>query len=355
MSWFSKNYEKAALGGAVVVALGLCFLGWSKYRGVDETYANTLKGDGPNTTAVPGADLIPKAMQSMKLDRTWKQATVKQGAAGERPVDLFTGIPLFIHRDTPDKAIDLLTAPPVHPPIPNTWWLEHRLDPGFADSPSRDPDGDGYSNLEEYLAGTDPNNAKSIPPLVNKLMYVKDESLTWVLRPGTADGDKFPFKYEDSLTKKNKTSAEEEVAPGGLFFSKDPMKSRFKLLGHKVIREVSPSTHVEHEVTIVTIEDQRANKKGMTYDLPAPLQEERKNEHAQYDRTAVLSLEAIGHAGKEFKVEENTTFALPPDAAKKDYLLKKVTPASIIVEFKDSQGNSKTLEINKGSTPQINR
>jgi len=355
MSWFSKNYEKAALGGAVVVALGLCFLGWSKYRAVDENFANNLTGAGNNNTAVPGADLIPKALQSMKLDRTWKQATVKQGAGGERPVDLFTGIPLFIHRDTLDKAIDLLTAPPVHPPIPNTWWLENRLDPGFADSPNRDPDGDGYSNLEEYLAGTDPNNAKSIPPLINKLMYVKDESLTWVLRPGIADGDKFPFKYEDSLRLTNKIAAGGEIAPGGLFFAKDPMKNRFKLLGHEVRREVSKSTKVEMEITIVKIEDQRPNKKGTVYELPAPLQEERKNEFAQYDRTAVLSLEAIGYAGKEFKVEENTTFALPPNAAKKDYLLKKVTPASIIVEFKDSQGNSKTLEINKGSLPQINK
>ena len=350
MSWFSKNYEKAALGGAAVVALGLCLLGWSKYRSVDETFANNLKGAGDNTTAVPGADLIPKAMQSMKLDRTWKQAMV-----GDRPVDLFTGIPLFIHRDSPDKAIDLLTAPPVHPPIPNTWWLEHRLDPGFADSPNRDPDGDGFSNLDEFLAGTDPNDAKSIPALVNKLMYVKDESLGWVIRPGFGDGDKFPFTYEDTVKQTNKITAADAVGTGGLFFPKPPMKDRFKLLGHEVRKEVSKSTKVEMEITIVKIEDQRPNKKGKVYELPAPLSVERKNEHVQYDRTAILSLEAIGLSGKEFKVEENTTFALPPSAPKKDYLLKEVTPASIIVEFKDSQGNTKTLTINKGSLPQINK
>ena len=350
MSWFSKNYEKAALGGAAVVALGLCFLGFSKYRSVDETFANELKGTGNNGTAVPGADLIPKALQSMKLDHAWKQATV-----GERPVDLFTGIPLFIHRDAQDKAIDLLTAPPVHPPIPNIWWLEHRIDPGFADSPNRDPDDDGYTNLEEYQAGTDPNDPKSHPSLVNKLMYVKDESLTWVLRPGPANGNDFPFKWEDSLKRTNRTVVGKDIPPNGLFFDKEPMKNRYKLLGHKVVREVSPSTHVEMEVTIVTIEDQRPNKKGVTYDLPAPLGEDRKNDHVQYDRTAVLSLQAIGFAGQEFKVEENTTFTLPPGGAKKDYLLKKVTPASIIVEFKDSQGNTKTLEINKGSVPKINK
>jgi hypothetical protein len=72
-------------------------------------------------------------------------------------------------------------------------------------------------------------------------------------------------------------------------------------------------------------------------------------EHLQYDRTAVLSLEALGLNGTEFKVEENTTFGLPPSSAKNEYLLKKVTPASITVEYTDPQGNLKTIEINKGS------
>ncbi len=105
------------------------------------------------------------------------------------------------------------------------------------------------------------------------------------------------------------------------------------------------------EVTIVRIEDQRPNKKGTIYEFPSPLPEERKNEHLQYDRTAVLSLEAIGESGKEFKVEENTTFALPPTAPKKDYLLKKVTPDSVTVEYTDAQGTLKTVEINKGGLP----
>ena len=349
MSWFSKNYEKAALGGAVAVALGLCYLGWSKQNGVSEAFANDLKGSGNDNTAVVGADLIPKAMQSMKLDRSWKPALFV-----ERPVDLFTGIPLFIKSSDSEKPVDLLTAPPVHPPIPNTWWLEHRLDPGFADSPNRDPDGDGYSNKEEFLAKTDPNNAKSIPALIAKLMYVKDDSLAWVIRPGYGDGGKFPFTYEDSKRQTNKITAGEMIAPGGLFFNKGVMKDRFKLLGHEARKETSKSTKVQMEITFVRIEDQRPNKKGEIYEIPSPLQEERKNEHLQYDRTAVLSLEAIGLSGKEFRIEERTSFALPPSAPKKDYLLKKVTPTAITVEFTDSQGKLKTVEIPKGGLAQIN-
>ena len=343
MSWFAKNYEKAALGGSVAAALGLAFLGYSKLSGVEQDFGAGLKGQGNNNAAVRDADLIPKTLASLKLDRTWNQAL-----DGDRPVDLFTGIPLFISSLAPEKAIDLLKDAPLHPPIPNTWWIENRLDPGFADSPNRDPDQDGFSNLEEFNAKTDPNSAKSIPSLIAKLMYVKDESLGWVLRPGYGSDGSFPFNYQDTKGAVNKTGAADMIAPGGLFFAKGPMMNRFKLLGSEVRKELNKKINIEMDVTIVRIEDQRPNKKGVTYEIPAPLSEERKNEHLKYDRTAIFSLEALGLNGKEFKVEENTKFALPPDSPKKDYLAKIVTPESVTVEYTNPAGETKTFRIGKG-------
>jgi hypothetical protein len=348
MSWFSKNYEKAALGGAVAVALGLAYLGWSKFGSVEQDFPPSLTGGGNNNTAVRGADAIPQALASLRRDRAWTQAL-----DGERPVDLFTGIPLFISSEAPEKSLDLLKDPALHAPIPNGWWVDNRLDPGFADSPRRDPDQDGFSNLEEFNAKTDPNNAKSYPPLIAKLMYVKDESLTWVLRPGYGGEGKFPFNYRDSKGQTNKNDAANMVAPGELFFAKAPMLNRFKLLGSEVRKEMNKATKTEKDVTIVRIEDQRPNKKGVIYEIPSPLSEERMNEHLKYDRTAVLSLEAIGLGGKDFKVEENTAFSLPPDSGKKDYLAKTVTADSIVVEYTDPAGEKKTVTINKGSLPQM--
>jgi hypothetical protein len=106
------------------------------------------------------------------------------------------------------------------------------------------------------------------------------------------------------------------------------------------------------EVTIVRIEDQRPNKKGTVYEVPSPLSEDRRNDYLKFDRTAVFSLEALGLNGKEFKVEENTTFALPPDSPKKDYLAKIVTPDSVTIEYTDPAGQKKTIEISKGALPQ---
>jgi hypothetical protein len=348
MSWLNKNYEKAALGGAVVMALGLGYLGWSKFSNVESEFNVELPTAGNNNTAVAQADLIPKALQSMKFDRTWNQAL-----DGERPVDLFTGIALFIKRSEPDKAIDLIKGEEVHGGIPNTWWLENRLDPGYADSPARDPDSDGYSNLDEFNAKTDPNNGKLHPELIAKLMFVKDESLWWVVRPSYGSEGKFPFNYVDGKGQHNKIPMGGMIAANELFYEKGVAAGRFKLLGSETVKEMNPKIKIEMDVTYVRIEDQRPNKKGTVYKIPSPLSEERMMEHRQWDRAAVFSLEALGKNGVEFKVEENTAFGLPTDSPKKDFMLKSVTPNSVTVEYPAADGTRKTVEISKGSLPRL--
>jgi len=344
MSWFSKNYEKAALGGAAVVALGLVYLGWSKVSSVENDFATSLKDSGNNNPAVADKDLVSKALSSLSAPRVWDQGET----ANNRPVDLFTGIPLFVSRNAPNKGIDLVTGDPVHQPIPNQWWLQHRLDPGFADSLQRDADEDGFSNLEEFEAKTDPTDAKKFPELVAKLKYSKDESLVWILRPGFESEGGFTFKYEDSNRGENRATAAAVVMPGTLFFLDGVMKNRFKLLGSEVRQIMNPRTNVEGPVTFVRIEDQRPNKKGTIYEIQAQFKEELKNDHRHFDRTAVLRLDALGKGSEEFKIEENTTFSLPNGSDKKNYLLKSVTPEAIEVEYTGADGTKKTVQIPKG-------
>ncbi|MCX6875740.1 MAG: thrombospondin type 3 repeat-containing protein [Verrucomicrobia bacterium] len=346
MSWFSQNYEKAAVGGAAVAALGFAFLGWFKVGSVPTDFNANTQGSGSNDSSIPSADLVPMALASLALNHAWTQAETDG-----RIVDLFTGIPLYIERDRPDKPLDLLKSPAIHSPIPNPWWIEHRLDPGFADSPNRDADGDGYTNLEEFKGKTDPNDPKSHPPLIAKLMFEKDDSLNWFIRPGFPDGDKFTFKYGDTAGGKNQTKTGITVKPGELFFADGVMKNRFKYLGMDKRMEMNNATHTEMEVIYAKIEDQIPNKKGALYEIPQ-FPEGRIQEFSKYDRSAILSLEAIGSEGKKETIKENTTFGLPFDSPKKDYLLKKVTPEQIEVEYPDTKGEKKSVTIRKGAFPE---
>lgn len=343
MSWLSKNYEKAALGGGIVVALGLGVLGWLKLSGTEADFATEFAGSGNNTPSVKDSDLVTKASSSLTSPRIWDQADLSG-----RPVDLFTGIPLFLSKSSGGKPLDLVKGEDVHPPITNHWWLQYRLDPGFGDSPQRDPDGDGFSNLEEFHAKTDPTNAADFPSVIAKLQYIRDESVSFYIRPGFDAGDgALGFTYLDSQRRENKTKADAPVKPGETFFAEGVAKGRFKFLGAEVRNVRNERLNADEQLTFVRIEDQQPNKKGHIYEIQQSFNLQRDvAKFTQFDRTAVLVLDALGNQGKEFKIEENTTFALPPDSPKKEYLLKSVTPEGIEVEY-GPEGAKKTIQIQK--------
>ncbi len=57
--------------------------------------------------------------------------------------------------------------------IPNSWFLQFKLPLRTNNISMEDSDGDGFTNEEEWLAGTDPTNPDSHPPLVTKLFFVR--------------------------------------------------------------------------------------------------------------------------------------------------------------------------------------
>lgn len=348
MSWLSKNYEKAALGVAGVAAAGLVYLGWQKQSSVAEDFGNEPVGTGANDPAVKGADLVSTANSSFKLKRGWEQ-----GDDSGRPVDLFTGVALFVNKKDQSKPVDLIKDAPVHPPIPNSWWIEHRIDPGFGDSPQRDADEDGFSNLEEFSAKTDPNNKQDYPSLIAKLSYVGDESVQWVLRPGFEDKGAFTFEYSDGLGKKNKVGAANPVPAGQVFFADGDAKGRFKLIGSEVRQVLNEAINANEPVNIVMVEDQRPNKRGTKYEIPSSFRRSDAPKYSHYDRTAILTLDALGMKGTEFKVEEYTEFSLPPGGEKKTYKLTEVTPDQITIETIEKDGTKKTYRFAKGGSGPI--
>jgi hypothetical protein len=346
MSWISENYEKAALGAAVLAVAGLAYAGWNKLGSVDLEFGSTPRGPQlkQKDPSVKSADMVAQTKSSLQLKREWAK-----GEDEGRSVDLFTGVALFVNKKDENNPVDLIEGQDVHPGIPNSWWLEHRIDPGFADSPLRDEDEDGFSNQDEYNDKTDPSDAKEYPSLITKLTYSGDESVLWVLRPVfETDGGSFTFEYEEGK-QINRVGAANPVPPGGIFFEKGAAAGRFKLLGSEKRKVMNEAIQAELDVTFVRIEDQKPNKKGNIYEIPA-FRKAEKRKHVRFDRTAVLTLEALGLAGQEFKIEENTSFALPLGDGKKPYKLTEVTPERIVIEFTGEDGKVQTYEIKKGAT-----
>ncbi len=339
MSWISDHYEKAALGGALLIAVALSYSGLQGKNAVGKDFSSEITGRGSNEASVENGDQVATAIASLQLKLQWTKAEVNA-----RSVDLFTGVSLFVDKNNPKRPVDLPNSPDVHPPIPNQWWIDYRIDPGYGDSPQRDEDADGFSNIEEFNAKTDPADNRSHPDLIQKLVYISRESIEWILRPSgfpTAADSRMNFEYNDTQKKRNKTDAAAPIEKGGLFFLNGDAKGRFKYLGFEQLAET------DVPVEMIRIEDLKPNKKGIIYEIPSNFRRADTRKFSKFDLTATLSLEALGLQGQKFKVEELTDFALPEGAEKKRYRLLEVNPDKIVVRQTLEDGTTQLHEILK--------
>ncbi len=334
MSWLSENYEKAALGGAAVVALALGVVALNNKAGLTEAF--TLGSHKKNKeTGVTGLADMERVKKSLGTEHFINQADVDG-----RKVDLFTGVSLFAKKDAQDRPVDLLKSEPVHQGIPNTWWLKYGIDPGFGDSPDRDPDKDGFTNREEYIAKTDPTDFKDLPNPVHKLKVASVKTTQVHIKPTDFGDGNSVFKLESKSGKRVNRMAPKPVKPGQVIQFLGPlMQKRFKYAA--IEKEELPNGITE---SIWVIEDLKPNKEGKKYrfDKRGNMPGAPGRQFGIMDSTVEFSLQALGQEGKPFNLEENTRFSLPFDAKAKDkpYLLKKVDRENlrVEVEYTDKAG-----------------
>ena len=176
MSWIKQNYEKAALGGAILVGAGVAAAVVSGASEVEEL-AYT-----PATSGSNNVEIVQSVASSAALEASAREYSVANKKQDDRDIWLFTGIDLHVNEASPEATQDLRTSQPVHADIPNIWWLENGIDIGFSDSPQQDHDGDGFSNMEEYIAQTNPADEADYPEPLVKLNVQGMEVSEWHLK-----------------------------------------------------------------------------------------------------------------------------------------------------------------------------
>ena len=55
---------------------------------------------------------------------------------------------------------------------------------GIGANPDADPDGDGFTNSQEYLAGTNPTNSASAFRITSIVLTGNNVRITWMMGPG---------------------------------------------------------------------------------------------------------------------------------------------------------------------------
>lgn len=348
MSWMSKNYHLASLGAGILVLGGLGYLGYSSAQ-EDQQLLSFGKGKEKEDTSVPRLEEIKSAQKSVT---TFQPAV--QPKAGERPINLLTSVNLFVRKGTLNEAFDLLNEDPVHPGYDNELWVKYQVDPGYANSPERDPDQDGYSNAEEFDYGTDPSDPKSYPALVHKLEVRKIDTHQWYVMLNSALGnDRFQLKYEgidaDGKRSEVRMRGEETVKVGGIFFGKEPVKNRFKLV-EMTEREIKKRSMVVKEKMAV-IEDLKPNKEKVRFNAYFRPKGDDLISSFRFDDTVTFAVNAAGLQDQDYRVEPNRSFDVKVDGQKSSFKLLEVKrdedrkPVSVSVEYKKADGTNAVRQI----------
>ena len=356
MANLSESYDKAALVFSLLVALGLGALVLMAKGNVSEHFPEVTGRSGAKAPENPNEALYKTTTENVGSKVALEGPVTPKG----RAIENFVGTPLFL-KDGVENPIDLgdpSYKEVVHEGIPNQWWLDHRIDPGWDNSPSLDQDGDGFSNREEFSAKTDPNDPKSFPGLVAKLqcMQLKKRVFRLTYSSDTTIGeikasDTFKFNYEEIVNKQRVRATSENIQPGkgvdSNVFSKGGAQMRYEFKKIEQRKFINPRNNLQEISNFATLEDVAGAKKGDSVEL----KKGSRNGVNVRDWTAVLRLAAIGQEANELQIEERGTFSLPfdPNAAKKPYTFAGVSDlGSAIIEW-DEDGETKSMELQPSS------
>lgn len=338
----SNNYEKIVLVVAILIALALGVMAYMNI-GKLETEFETPSGVMHDAPKLPGLAKIESARGNLTKPHELAPAVVD----GDRKVDTYTGIPWFLKKgETLPVDLGNPNEQPVHAPIPNSWWLENGIDPGFADSPQRDPDRDGFTNEEEFLAKTGPNDPKDYGDLSTKIELVKLIKEPYRLELSSESDQKYVLKYEDIFTGRKRTNRSDYIPAGdeqrSIFFTDTPAQFKFRLVKVESREVENESTGLTTQETFATVEVLNGPKKGTQYEFARS-----NKKYIVRDYKVILVLNAIGEGGNQFEVLENDTFSLPFDseAAEKPYKFKGVDEnGGVIIEWQaGGETRTKTL------------
>jgi hypothetical protein len=163
-----QNYDKLLLGLAAVAAIGACGAIFYLKQDFGSQFTSTSAPKRGNEFGLIPSEL-PQIAQKRLLEAFNWDAPVKQNKA----VPLNKSV-LIIFKD--GELHDMfLEDKPLREPMSNKFLRDNNLDFLAPNVGELDPDDDGFSNLEEYTLKTNPRDAKSLPPLRNKIYFASRE------------------------------------------------------------------------------------------------------------------------------------------------------------------------------------
>ncbi|MEO8952869.1 MAG: Amuc_1099 family pilus-like system protein [Chthoniobacterales bacterium] len=141
MDWVRTHYERAAVLAAALFLLVCAIFIWLAAGSFQDRFALLQNAPAPNNK-IPegGAPALADAMHRLQMPPQWTFS----GRSG-----LFVPEKHFIGENGEPATLQNTI---LHPPVPNEWIEEFDLPIGEGDVLTQDPDGDGFTDVEEWAA-----------------------------------------------------------------------------------------------------------------------------------------------------------------------------------------------------------
>jgi hypothetical protein len=161
-----SNYERIIL--VLLAVLAIAGAGW--LISLTTGFAGTLepkRATSPNESVPPPMQQVEDAIKrAIEVPKPWV-APVRNNKA----VPLNKSVLLVLKGE---EIIDMFREDVVlRPPMTNAYLRENNLEWKSPNVGELDPDGDGFTNLEEFDKGTKPRDAQNYPPITDKLFMVE--------------------------------------------------------------------------------------------------------------------------------------------------------------------------------------
>jgi hypothetical protein len=296
MDWIRAHYDRVALIAAAAFLL-LCLVSVWRKSALFQTESAASQTAPPPKTALPPAKAVEIEAARQKLNRP-PQWTFSGRSGLFVPEKHFVGT---------NGLLATLETTEVHPPVPNEWLEQFGLPIAEGDVLDQDPDGDGFTNLDEWQNHSDPTERSSHPDYVTKLKLKSTTEEPFRLMFSSWVGDTYAINTID-LKQPTQFLKKGDTIRG----------TRFKIV--KFTEKYQPDKYgTDVDLSELTLEHEET-KQQLT------LTKEKVATSPESVATFIYSWNEL----REFQVRKDQEFSLNPEEQTK-YKLIDVQPAKAVI------------------------
>ena len=158
MDLVRAHYDRVLLILAALILFFCAISIWHRASGFSQNFPVIQVAPPKRTAAPPGkAAELAAAVEKLHQPSQWTFSGKSGLFVPEKHFVGANGLPATLQTTM------------VHPPVPNEWLEQFGLPIQDADVLEQDPDGDGFTNLDEWAGHTNPTDRNSHPDYVTKL------------------------------------------------------------------------------------------------------------------------------------------------------------------------------------------